>query len=357
MAVAAVLIGCASTETAQKEPTLRQDFIEYRQIVVLAMNQVDTTLRALDEISVQANRDPRPAYQAFAKAVHRLEVDSIKVRARTQAMRARGDAYFEHWEAYLAGVKNEQVRQLAEEHRPELKRSFEQAQQASQQVREVFRPFLSDLQKLRAVLEADPTLARIDAAEGSDPGSQGQRAAGAARPGPRPGRDELDDGIAEAARDSRQPLTLCPCSMIPHFMRLFPNSKPRESKNQNRPMKSISRKLALPLGLGLLVSLAVLWASVNYAQAQWPLAAPTTPMAQRNAMNLVRQPGELVSERDPDRLFLQRRRLRAVGAAVSGRARSIWRVQEHVEPAAVELRRQPTGRAGFRPGHHPGGLH
>ncbi len=52
-------------------------------------------------------------------------------------------------------------------------------------------------------------------------------------------------------------------------------------------MKFISSKLALPLGLGLLVSLAVLWASGNHAQAQWPLAAPTTPMAQRNAMNLV----------------------------------------------------------------------
>jgi hypothetical protein len=81
-------------------------------------------------------------------------------------MGARGDAYFEHWEAYLAGVKNEQVRQLAEQHRPALKQSFEQAHLASQQVREVFRPFLSDLQKLRAVLEADPTLARIDAAKG-----------------------------------------------------------------------------------------------------------------------------------------------------------------------------------------------
>jgi hypothetical protein len=52
-------------------------------------------------------------------------------------------------------------------------------------------------------------------------------------------------------------------------------------------MKFISSKLALPLGLGLLVSLAVLWVSVNHAQAQWPFAAPTTPMAQRNAMNLV----------------------------------------------------------------------
>jgi phosphoglycolate phosphatase-like HAD superfamily hydrolase len=165
-AVAAVLIGCASTETARKQPTPRADFIEYRQIVVQAMSQVDGTLRALDELSVRANRDPRPAYQAFAKAVHRIEVDSIRVRARAQAMGARGDAYFEHWEAYLAGVKNEQVRQLAEQHRPALKQSFEQAHLASQQVREVFRPFLSDLQKLRAVLEADPTLARIDAAKG-----------------------------------------------------------------------------------------------------------------------------------------------------------------------------------------------
>jgi hypothetical protein len=164
-AVAAVLVGCASTDTASKEPTLRDDFREYRQIVVQATGLVDTTMRAVDEMSAQANQDPRPAYQAFAKAVHRLEVDSIKVRARTQAMRARGDAYFERWEKYLAGVDNEQVRQLAEQHRPELKKSFEHAQQASQQVREVFRPFLSDVQKLRAVLEADPSLARIDAAK------------------------------------------------------------------------------------------------------------------------------------------------------------------------------------------------
>ncbi len=167
VAIAAFLIGCASTETSRKEPILRQDFLEYRQIVVQATSQIDAALHALDELAVQANRDPRPAYQAFAKAVHRLEVDSIKVRARTQAMRARGDAYFEHWEAYLAGVDNQQVRKLAEQRRPELKRSFEQAQLASQQVREGFRPFLSDLQKLRATLEADPSLARIDAAKES----------------------------------------------------------------------------------------------------------------------------------------------------------------------------------------------
>ena len=166
VAVAAALVGCASTATGPKAPTPRADFIEYRKTVVESMSLMDATLRSLDEISVQAHRDPRPAYEAFAKAVHRIEVDSIKMRARTQAMRARGDAYFEHWEEYLATVKNGQVRKLAEEHRPELKQSFEQIHLAAQQVREGFRPFLSDCQKLRAVLEADPSLARVNAQKG-----------------------------------------------------------------------------------------------------------------------------------------------------------------------------------------------
>ena len=180
-AVVAALTGCATTATAPTVPTPRADFIEYRQIVVQSMKLMDATLRSLDEISVQANRNPRPAYVAFAKAVHRLEVDSIKVRTRTHAMRARGDAYFAHWEEYLATVKNEQVRTLAQEHRPELKQCFEQVHLAARQIHEGFRPFLSDLQKLRAVLEADPTLARIDAQKGlilaaQDKGRQVQQA-------------------------------------------------------------------------------------------------------------------------------------------------------------------------------------
>ncbi len=75
--------------------------------------------------------------------------------------------------------------------------------------------------------------------------------------------------------------------MISRFMQLLPNSRPREPQNQALPMNFISCKLALPLGLGLLASLAVWWASAVYVQAQWPPAAPTTPMAQRNALNLV----------------------------------------------------------------------
>jgi hypothetical protein len=162
-ACAATLLGCASTRTAQKEPTVREDFLEYRQLAVLSMKQVDATLRALDEVEAQAKDKPRPAYTAFANAVQQLEVDSVRVRARTAAMRARGNAYFENWEKYLSTVPREDVRRLAEERRADLRKSYDEIQAASQQARETFRPFLTDLQKLRAVLEAQPDLAHIDA--------------------------------------------------------------------------------------------------------------------------------------------------------------------------------------------------
>jgi len=70
-------------------------------------------------------------------------------------------------------------------------------------------------------------------------------------------------------------------------MRLFQNLQRLESTNQDLPMNFISSKLGLPRGFGLLVSLAVWWASVVSTQAQLPFAPPTSPMAQRNALNLL----------------------------------------------------------------------
>jgi hypothetical protein len=163
LALAAALAGCAGTGTARKAPAPVQDYQLYRQLVVSGIGQVDATLRVLDDLSARADRDPRPAYESFARAVEQLEVDSVKVREHTQAMRTRGDAYFEHWEEWMAGGENEPVRQRAAEHREELRQSFEAVRNASQEVREVFRLFLTDLQKLCAVLEQEPTLAHIDA--------------------------------------------------------------------------------------------------------------------------------------------------------------------------------------------------
>jgi len=53
------------------------------------------------------------------------------------------------------------------------------------------------------------------------------------------------------------------------------------------PAGEAPARLFRSFGLGLLACLAVLSASVVYTQAQWMPSPATTPMAQRNAMNLL----------------------------------------------------------------------
>ncbi len=52
-------------------------------------------------------------------------------------------------------------------------------------------------------------------------------------------------------------------------------------------MKSIASKLAQPAGLGLLAALILLSAGLVRAQPVWPFTPPTSPMAQRNSVNVV----------------------------------------------------------------------
>jgi hypothetical protein len=48
-----------------------------------------------------------------------------------------------------------------------------------------------------------------------------------------------------------------------------------------------TKKVLIPASLGLAIGLALLQSNLVRAQTIWPFAPPTTPMAQRNAMNTV----------------------------------------------------------------------
>jgi hypothetical protein len=156
--------GCASSGPARNADQVGTGIAEFRQIVLEARNALDATLRCLGDVAEEADRNPRPAFKRFDEALHRLEVVSIKARARADAMRARGNAYFEEWEEDLAGTNDEQARRAALERRARLRECFEEIRKSSQQAREEFRPFLSNLRDLRIVLGNNLTLIGIDSA-------------------------------------------------------------------------------------------------------------------------------------------------------------------------------------------------
>jgi hypothetical protein len=150
-----VLAGCTTQDRTGKAPPPRNGITEYRELADESMKLIEGTIRALDRVSAQTKVCPPKVFAAFAEEVEKLQAESVTVRARSQAIQARGDAYFENWRENLARVHDPRVRDLAERHRPELQQRFTNVKTRSQQAGNTFRAFLAGLRRLQSTLESD----------------------------------------------------------------------------------------------------------------------------------------------------------------------------------------------------------
>jgi hypothetical protein len=160
--LAIALAGCATTDTTTEAPKPRNGIVEYQQIATDAQKSIQLALQVLDRVGSYTPPFSPKACQAFSGQVERLEAESVQVRARSQAMQARGNAYFENWQDNLDRMEDPSVRALAREHRADLEASFGRIKLGSQQARQAFQPFLAGLQQLRTALEKDPNAMAAD---------------------------------------------------------------------------------------------------------------------------------------------------------------------------------------------------
>jgi hypothetical protein len=149
-------VGCATKDASGSSPKPRHGIVEYRRIAIDSLKAVDRVLHSLDTVAAQKDLCPPKVLAAFSRELERLQVDSIQLRARSKAMQARGDAYFDNWEENLARMKDARIRALAEQHHLRLQQDFATIKLNSQKVSEAFKPFLSGLRKIQSRLENDP---------------------------------------------------------------------------------------------------------------------------------------------------------------------------------------------------------
>jgi len=154
--LAMALAGCATKDSTSRTLKPGNGIVEYHQVTTNAIKAVRSALSSLHSTSGYTNGVPTKVRSAFIKEVERLEVDSIQVRARSQAILDRGDAYFKNWHENLAHIEDPKIRDLAIEHRSELESSFGTIKATSQRARQSFQPFLDGLRKLRTIVENDP---------------------------------------------------------------------------------------------------------------------------------------------------------------------------------------------------------
>ncbi len=155
-AIALGLASCATHDTATQAPKPKNGIAEYQQIAKDAHKSVQSAEQALSRLSAQTGPVSEKTARKFSEAVEHLESESVQVRARSQAMQARGDAYFQHWHENLARMTDPQVRQLATEHHADLEAGFGRIKEASHETRKVFTEFLAGMRKLRNEVEKNP---------------------------------------------------------------------------------------------------------------------------------------------------------------------------------------------------------
>src|SRR5215468_7594727 len=92
--LASILASCASHQSNNETPQPGSGITEYKQLTKEALTGLHVALDSLDKLSVQPNPCPPKVMAAFSDEVQKLQVDSLRIRARSQAIQARGDAYF-----------------------------------------------------------------------------------------------------------------------------------------------------------------------------------------------------------------------------------------------------------------------
>src|SRR5215475_12811890 len=97
---------------------------EFRDEIVDVKKAVDVTMAALIKIVAEATVDPRKAFREFNNSVPRIDSAAAKAKKRAEEMKARGKQYFDTWEKDLAGVRDPDIRRLAEERRNKLQTIF-----------------------------------------------------------------------------------------------------------------------------------------------------------------------------------------------------------------------------------------
>jgi hypothetical protein len=168
--------GCASRAAYRDADRTGKRIAAFRHDVVAIKEAVDRTGVALGDVVVQAEANPRKAYDRFAKSVEQLDAANAKANRRADEMRAEGREFFSQWQAEMAAMKDPEVRQLAEERKAEVEASFRQISRVIVEVKDSFRPWLEHVRDLRTLLGRDLTPAGIHAAQGQIVRAQGETA-------------------------------------------------------------------------------------------------------------------------------------------------------------------------------------
>jgi chromosome segregation ATPase len=163
LASAALVSSCKSGETYESGQATGKTIQQAADEVDRTNASLDATVKSMNSLVEKPAIDPKPQFKAFSSELEALESRAKSVRDLATSMDANSKAYFAKWDAQIAEISNEDIRNRSQERRQKVDESFAKIREQYAKAREDFKPLLADLKDIRTALAADLTPNGIDA--------------------------------------------------------------------------------------------------------------------------------------------------------------------------------------------------
>ena len=148
-----IVAGCAQTYKEGSQTAASIQNVEREAYV--GKQQVNATIAALDDMFNNEQGDLKEQFKAYSKSIDSLESQANRVKKRVDTMASQKAAYLQQWDAQMATIENEAIRQTAEQRRSSVEQMFDNVQREMKAAGTVFDPFMKKLNDIRTAMNMD----------------------------------------------------------------------------------------------------------------------------------------------------------------------------------------------------------
>jgi Protein of unknown function (DUF2959) len=156
MAVLAVLAGCVS-HSYDKGAATAAALQSSADAVAETSARVNDALAALNNLTFKSEGDLRNQFDAFGSAIGNLDKSNDKLALKVAETQAKASVYFDNWSNQLSAIQSEELRTRSTARRDEVTAKLADVNASYQNVKNSFKPFVSDLKDIQTYLGTDLT--------------------------------------------------------------------------------------------------------------------------------------------------------------------------------------------------------
>lgn len=143
-----------AAESAEQAQAARAKIDATRNEIAKIRNQVGLTLEELNRLQ-KDSVELRPQFELFTKELSKMEAQAKVAQERVAQMSEKGQAYFQSWEDSIKTIANKDIREQAQKRHDKRAKSYEKITKAMTEARDQMKPFMSDLNDIKTLLDAE----------------------------------------------------------------------------------------------------------------------------------------------------------------------------------------------------------